>query len=75
MLRVKLNVPKHCQKEPRMRSCKSWKSCSNTGIQASEHRLKRGRKEIELKLTRDRKANNDHYPQGVKNRMLPRSES
>lgn len=40
-----------------------------------EHRLKRGRKEIELKLTTDRKANNGPYLQGVKNRILPRSES
>lgn len=40
-----------------------------------EHRLKRGRKEIELKLTRDRKANNDRYLQGIKNRILPRSEN
>ena len=38
-----------------------------------EHRLKTGRKKIELKLTRDRKANNDNYLQGVKNRILPRS--
>lgn len=40
-----------------------------------EHRLKRGTKEIELKLRRDRKAHNDRYLQGIKNRILPRSES